>query len=133
MQVKNYERIPQSVEDVGRAVLNAAFKVHTALGPGLLESVYQTCTAYELTQSGLLAPTEVALPVVYKDVKLDAGLRLDMLVNNCVIVEFKSVEEMHPVYTAQVISYLKLTGFRLGYLINFNVVHLKDGIKRIAV
>ncbi len=133
MQAKNYERIPQSVEDVGRAILNAAFKVHTALGPGLLESVYQTCTAYELTQSGLLAPTEVALPVVYKDVKLDAGLRLDMLVNNCVIVEFKSVEEMHPVYTAQVISYLKLTGFRLGFLINFNVVHLKDGIKRIAV
>ena len=133
MQAKNYERIPQSVEDVGRAVLDAAFKVHTALGPGLLESVYQTCTAYEITQSGLLAPTEVALPVVYKDVKLDAGLRLDMLVNNCVIVEFKSVEEMHPVYTAQVISYLKLTGFRLGFLINFNVVHLKDGIKRIAV
>jgi GxxExxY protein len=133
MQAKNYERIPQSVEDVGRAVLNAAFKVHTALGPGLLESVYQTCTAYEITQSGLLAPTEVALPVVYKDVKLDAGLRLDMLVNDCVIVEFKAVEEMHPVYTAQVISYLKMTGLRLGYLINFNVVHLKDGIKRIAV
>ncbi len=133
MQAKNYERIPQSVEDVGRAVLNAAFKVHTALGPGLLESVYQTCTAYEITQSGLLAPTEVALPVVYKDVKLDAGLRLDMLVENCVIVEFKAVEEMHPVYTAQVISYLKMTGLRLGYLINFNVVHLKDGIKRIAV
>jgi GxxExxY protein len=129
MQLKNYERIPQKVEDVGRAVLDAAFRVHTALGPGLLESVYQTCTAYELTQSGLLAPTELALPVVYKEVKLDAGLRLDMLVNNCIIVEFKSVEEMHPVYTAQVISYLKLTGFRLGYLINFNVVHLKDGIK----
>ena len=133
MQAKNYERIPQSVEDVGRAVLNAAFKVHTALGPGLLESVYQTCTAYEITQSGLLAPTEVALPVVYKDVKLDAGLRLDMLVENCVIVEFKAVEEMNPVYTAQIISYLKLTGFRLGYLINFNVIHLKDGIKRIAM
>jgi GxxExxY protein len=133
MQAKNYERIPQSVEDVGRAVLNAAFKVHTVLGPGLLESVYQACTAYELTQSGFLAPTEVSLPVVYKEVQLDAGLRLDMLVNDCVIVEFKAVEEMHPVYTAQVISYLKMTGLRLGYLINFNVVHLKDGIRRIAV
>jgi GxxExxY protein len=133
MQAKNYERIPQSVEDVGRAVLDAAFKVHTTLGPGLLESVYQTCTACEITQSGLLAPTEVSLPVVYKEVQLDAGLRLDMLVENCVIVEFKAVEEMHPVYTAQVISYLKMTGLRLGYLINFNVVHLKDGIRRIAV
>jgi GxxExxY protein len=133
MQAKNYERIPQSVEDVGRAVLNAAFKVHTALGPGLLESVYQTCTAYEITQSGLLAPTEVALPVVYKGVKLDAGLRLDMLVNNCVIVEFKAVETVLPVHTAQVITYLKITGIRLGFLINFNVIRLKDGIKRIAV
>jgi GxxExxY protein len=76
MQLKNYERIPQKVEDVGRAVLDAAFRVHTALGPGLLESVYQTCTAYELTQSGLLAPTELALPVIYKEVKLDAGFGL---------------------------------------------------------
>jgi len=133
MQGKNFERIPQKVEDVGRAVLDAAFRVHTALGPGLLESVYQTCTAYEVTQSGLAVATEVALPVVYKEVKLDAGLRLDMLVENCVIVEFKAVEEMHPVHTAQVISYLKMTGLRLGYLINFNVVRLKDGIKRIAV
>lgn len=133
MQVKNYERIPQKVEDVGRAVLDAAFRVHTALGPGLLESVYQACTAYELTQKGLLAPTEVALPVVYKEVKLEAGLRLDMLVNDCVIVEFKAVEELHPIHTAQVISYLKISGLRLGYLINFNVRRLKEGIKRIAV
>ncbi len=133
MQAKNYERIPQSVEDVGRAVLNAAFKVHTALGPGLLESVYQTCTAYEVTQSGLVVATEVALPVVYKEVKLDAGLRLDMLVNNCVIVEFKAVETVLPIHTAQVITYLKMTGIRLGFLINFNVIRLKEGIKRIAV
>ena len=133
MQAKNYERIPQSVEDVGRVVLNAAFKVHTALGPGLLESVYQTCTAYEVTQSGLAVATEVALPVVYKEVKLDAGLRLDMLVENCVIVEFKAVETVLPVHTAQVITYLKITGIRLGFLINFNVIRLKEGIKRIAV
>jgi GxxExxY protein len=133
MQAKNYERIPQSVEDVGRAVLNAAFRVHTNLGPGLLESVYETCTAFELTQSGLMAPTQVAIPIIYKDIKLDAGLRLDMLVENCVIVEFKAVESLHPIHTAQVITYLKVTGFRLGFLINFNVIRLKEGIKRIAV
>ena len=125
--------IPPDVERVGKAVLNAAFKVHTALGPGLLESVYETCTAFELTQSGLRAPTQVALPVTYQGVKMDAGLRPDMVVEESVIVEFKSVETMHPIFEAQLITYLKLTGIRLGFLINFNVVHLKDGIKRIVV
>ena len=125
--------IPPKVEQVGKAVLNAAFKVHTALGPGLLESVYETCTAYELTQSGLLALTQVALPVTYQGIKMDAGLRPDMVVEECVIVEFKSVDTMHPIFDAQLITYLKLTGIRLGFLINFNVIHLKDGIKRIVV
>ncbi len=113
--------------------MNAAFKVHTALGPGLLESVYETCTAYELTQSGLRALTQVALPVTYQGIKMDAGLRPDMVVEECVIAEFKSVDTMHPIFDAQLITYLKLTGIRLGFLINFNVVHLKDGIKRIVV
>jgi GxxExxY protein len=121
------------VERVGKAVLDASFKVHTALGPGLLESVYETCTAFETRESGLQVATQVALPVTYRDIKMDAGLRLDMLVEDCVIVEFKSVETMNPVYDAQLITYLKLTGIRLGFLINFNVVHLKDGIKRIVV
>lgn len=107
--------------------------MHTALGPGLLESVYETCTAFELTQSGLSAPTQMALPVTYRGIKMDAGLKPDMIVEDCVIVEFKSVETMHPVFDAQLITYLKLTGIRLGFLINFNVVHLKDGIKRIVV
>ena len=128
-----YAPVPPHVEQVGKAVLDAAFKVHTALGPGLLESVYETCTSFELTESGLSAPTQVALPVTYRGVKMDAGLRLDMMVENCVIVEFKSVETMNPVFDAQLITYLKLTGIRLGFLINFNVVHLKDGIKRIVV
>jgi GxxExxY protein len=92
MQEKYYSPIPQSVEKVGKAVLDATFRVHTALGPGLLESVYETCTSFELTQSSLLAPTQVVLPVTYKDIKMDAGLRLDMMVENCVIVEFKSVK-----------------------------------------
>ena len=125
--------IPPNVEQVGKAVLNAAFKVHTALGPGLLESVYETCTAYELTQSGLRALTQVALPVSYQGIKMDAGLRPDMVVEESVIVEFKSVDTMHPIFEAQLITYLKLTGIRLGFLINFNVIHLKDGIKRIVV
>jgi GxxExxY protein len=125
--------ISPNVEQVGKAVLNAAFKVHTALGPGLLESVYETCTAFELTQSGLRAPTRVALPVTYQGIKMDAGLRPDMVVEESVIVEFKSVDTMHPIFDAQLITYLKLTGIRLGFLINFNVVHLKDGIKRVVV
>ncbi len=122
-----------NVEQVGKAVLNAAFRVHTALGPGLLESVYETCTAFELTQSGLCAPTQVALPVTYQGIKMDAGLRPDMIVENCVIVEFKSVEAMNPIFEAQLLTYLKLTGIRPGFLINFNVVHLKDGIKRMVL
>jgi GxxExxY protein len=133
MQKKFYAPVPPNVERVGKAVLDAAFKVHTALGPGLLESVYETCTAFETGESGLQTATQVALPVTYKNIKMDAGLRLDMLVENCVIVEFKSVESMNPVYAAQLITYLKITGIRLGFLINFNVVHLKDGIKRIVV
>ena len=133
MQKKNYLPVPPNVERVGKAVLDASFKVHTALGPGLLESVYETCTAFETRESGLQVVTQVALPVTYRDIKMDAGLRLDMLIEDCVIVDFKSVETMNPVYDAQLITYLKLTGIRLGFLINFNVVHLKDGIKRIVV
>jgi len=133
VQRKIYAPIPPDVEKISKAVLDAAFKVHTALGPGLLESVYETCTAFELTESGFLAPTQVALPVVYRDIKMDAGLRVDMIVENFVIVELKSVEAMNPVYEAQLITYLRLTGIRLGFLINFNVVRLKDGIKRIVV
>ncbi len=124
--------ISPDVERIGKAVLDAAFKVHTALGPGLLESVYETCTAFEVRESGLQVATQVALPVLYKDIQMDAGLRLDMLVENCVIVEFKSVETMNPIYDAQLLTYLKLTGIRLGFLINFNVLRLKDGVKRMV-
>ena len=133
MEKKIYLPVPPHVEKVGKAALDAAFKVHTALGPGLLESVYETCTAFELKESGLSAPTQVGLPVTYRGIKMDAGLRPDMIVENCVIVEFKSVDTMRPIFDAQLITYLKLTGIRLGFLINFNVVHLKDGIKRIVV
>ena len=128
-----FEPIPPEVEKVGKVVLDAAFKVHTALGPGLLESVYETTLAYEIRKSGLLVETQVAMPIVYDNTKLESGLRLDMLVENCVIVELKSVEKMNPVYEAQLMTYLRLSNVRLGYLINFNVPHLKEGIKRMVV
>ncbi|MDP2994378.1 MAG: GxxExxY protein [Anaerolineales bacterium] len=114
-------------------MLDAAYRVHTALGPGLLESVYETCIAYEIRTNGLLVETQVAIPVTYKDVRLEGGLRLDFLVEKCVIVEIKAVETMNPVYEAQLLTYLRLTGIRLGFLINFTVSHLKDGIKRMVV
>jgi len=125
--------MPPEVEKVGKAVLDAAFKVHTALGPGLLESVYETTVAYEIRKGGLLVETQVAMPIVYDNTKLESGLRLDMLVEKCVIVELKSVEKMNPVYEAQLMTYLRLSNVRLGFLINFNIPHLKDGIRRMVV
>ena len=130
---KVFEPIPPDVEKIGKAVLDAAFKVHTALGPGLLESVYETTVAYEIRKGGLLVETQVAMPIIYDNTKLESGLRLDMLVEKCVIVELKSVEKMNPVYEAQLMTYLRLSNFRLGFLINFNVAHLKEGIKRMVV
>jgi len=124
--------IAPEVELVGKAVLDAAFKVHTALGPGLLESVYETVLAYEIRKGGLLVATQVALPIIYDGTTLESGLRLDMLVEKSVIVELKSVENMNPVYEAQLMTYLRLSGVRLGFLINFNIPHLKDGIKRMV-
>jgi len=111
-------------------VITAAMKVHSELGPGLLESAYKACLQHELRQSGISSHTEVGLPVVYRGVKLELGYRLDLLVEDLVIVEVKSVEGISPVHWAQVISYLKLSGKSIALLINFNVVHLKDGIKR---
>jgi len=105
-------------------------RVHTELGPGLLESTYAACLQYELMQAGFRSATQVGLPVVYREVKLELGYRMDLLVENLVVVEVKSVDGISPVHQAQVLSYLKLSGKSIGLLINFNVVHLKDGIKR---
>jgi GxxExxY protein len=112
-------------------ILNCAFKVHTKLGPGLLESSYKECLFYELNKSGLSVGKEIALPLIYDDVKLDCGYRIDLLVENKVIVEIKSVKEMNEIFTAQVLTYLKLSGCRVGLLLNFNVLHLVDGIRRL--
>lgn len=114
-------------------IIGAAMEVHRVLGPGLLESTYQTCLAQELVLRGLSFEQEKPLPVVYKDVKLDCGYRLDFLVEGKVVVELKAVEQIHPVYEAQLITYLKLTGCKVGLLINFNVPVLKDGITRRVV
>lgn len=130
---RNFAPIPSDTERIGKLVLDAAYHVYTALGPGLLESVYEACIVYELRENGLYVETQVDVPVTYKGVQLENGLRLDLLVEKCVIVEIKAVETMNPVFTAQLLSYLRLTGIRLGFLINFTVPHLKDGIKRMVV
>ena len=112
-------------------VIGAAIDVHRALGPGLLESAYEACLAYELTQNGLHVERQKSLPVVYKEVNLNAGYRLDLLVERRIIVELKAVDSLTPLHKAQLLSYLKLSGLNLGLLINFNVQVLKNGIQRV--
>ena len=119
--------------NIGTLILDAAFQVHKELGPGLLESTYEHCLAFELLTQELSIETQLALPVVYKNVKLDCGYRIDIRVEQKVIVEVKSVETLNDVHLAQVLTYMKLSGCKLGYLINFNVKHLKEGIKRFVV
>ena len=121
-----------NINDITGDIVDAAMKVHTALGPGLLESAYETCLAYELRRRGLKVVAQLGLPVVYDGVRLDAGYRIDLLVDDRVIVELKAVECLLPIHRAQLLSYLKLSGCKVGLLINFNVLRLKDGIKRIV-
>ena len=116
--------------EVSHAVITAAMKVHTALGPGLLESAYEACLAHELRKAGHEVVCQLELPLEYDGAQLDVGYRIDMLVDDLVLVEVKCVEAINPVHKAQIISYLKLSGRSLGLLINFHVAHLKDGIKR---
>jgi GxxExxY protein len=120
------------VNQVSGIVVNAAMRVHTVLGPGLLESAYQVCLKQELRKRGLIVEAQLGLPVVYEGEKLDLGYRIDLLVENLVIVEIKSVEAIHPVHEAQLLSYLRLSGKNVGLLINFYVARLKDGIKRMV-
>jgi len=117
-------------EEIGRKIVNAAYTIHKSLGPGLLEKVYEVCMAHELTKCGLIVKRQVEIPIVYDGITFEEGLRLDILVNDRVIIELKAVELVNPVWEAQIISHLKLTGRQLGYLINFNVPLIKDGIKR---
>jgi GxxExxY protein len=120
------------INEITGQIVDAAMKVHSALGPGLLESAYEACLLYELHKRGLKAINQVPLPVVYESVRLDVGYRIDLLVEDAVVVELKSVEEIQPIHKAQLLSYLKLSGKKVGLLINFNTVHLKDGVTRMV-
>ena len=117
--------------EISEIIIGCAIQVHRALGPGLLENTYEECLYFELQQSGLKVDKQKTLPLVYKDVKLDVGYRIDLLVENRVIVELKAVESLTDVHTAQMLTYLRLANCKLGLLINFNVLLLKDGIKRL--
>ncbi len=123
---------PVDADPLTRAVIGAAMRVHSNLGPGLLEGVYETCLAYELDKSGMQVRRQVPLAVVYDGNKLDAGYRLDLLVNEQLLVEVKSVDRLAPIHLAQVLTYLRLSSLRIGLLLNFNVEHLRNGIRRIA-
>jgi GxxExxY protein len=120
------------LDEITHAIIAAAMKVHTVLGPGLLESAYKACLAHELRIRGFEVATEVALPVVYEGKKLEVGYRIDLVVEHRVVVEVKSLEALHPIHHAQLLSYMRLSGIGVGLLINFNVLHLRDGIKRMV-
>jgi GxxExxY protein len=125
--------ISQSTDQVAREIVDSAMRVHQTLGPGLLESVYETCLAHELVKRGLNVVRQLPVAIEYDDLLIEAGLRIDLLVNDQVVVELKAVEEMNPLFEAQLLTYLKLTQKRLGLLINFNTPLLKHGIKRMAL
>jgi GxxExxY protein len=127
------EPVSARANTVGRAVLDAAFAVHSELGPGLLESVYEHCLAEELASVGLSVERQVGVPVSYRDSRLDVGFRLDLLVERSVVVEIKSIDALASIHAAQVLTYLRFSNVRLGYLINFNTQRLKDGIRRLVL
>jgi len=124
--------IPIELDEIGKLIVDAAYTVHKNLGPGLLEKVYEVCFCHELSKRGLSYQRQIDLPIIYDDIVFEEALRLDVFVEKKVVCELKARETINPVWPAQVLSHLKLTNKRLGYLINFNVVNIKDGIKRIA-
>ncbi len=133
MRLKKNKNINKMTEnEISKIIVNCAFKVHKALGAGLLESSYEECLFYELRKSGLYVEKQKALPLIYEEVKLEIGYRIDLLVENKVVVEIKSVEALNDVHLAQILTYLKLSKCKLGLLINFNVKYIKNGIKRVV-
>lgn len=127
---ERYEPISQELEQIGRKIIDAAFAVHSTLGPGLLEKVYELCFCHELSKRGLKYKRQIDIPIVYDNLRFDEGLRLDVLVEDKIICELKALENVNPVWEAQILSHLKITNKRLGYLINFNVPLIKNGIRR---
>jgi GxxExxY protein len=128
-----YESIPVRADAAARLCIDAALQVHKALGPGLLESAYEHCLAFEIARRGLPVQRQVALPIVYEGGKLDAGYRLDLVIDSAVIIEIKSIDASAPIHDAQVLTYLKLSGLRVGLLMNFNVTLFKQGLKRFVL
>ena len=125
--------LDSETERIASIIVDSIFRVHSTLGPGLLESVYEHCLCLELEARGLRVQRQVNVPIIYLGKTVEPGLRLDLLVENSVIIETKSVEKMHPVFRAQMITYLKLSKKRLGFLVNFNVEYIKEGIKRVIL
>lgn len=128
-----YPQLSEREEFLGKEIVDAAYKVHKELGPGLLEKIYEACLCYELDKKGIPYKRQEELPIFYDGKKFNEGLVMDILVDDSVICELKAVETVNPLWKAQIISHLKLTGLRLGYLINFNTTLIKDGIKRFVV
>jgi GxxExxY protein len=128
-----FKEVSQEEDRIGRAIVNAAFRVHKELGPGLLEKVYEVCFCHVLEQTGFNIKRQLDIPIVFDGMIFEEGLRLDVLVNDLVICELKALENVNPVWEAQLLSHLKLTNKRLGYLINFNVPLIKNGIKRMVI
>jgi GxxExxY protein len=124
--------VEKNLNEISGQVVDAAMKVHSALGPGLLENAYEACLKYELEERGMQVKQQIGLPLKYEGIQIDLGYRLDLLIENEVIVELKAVDKLMPIHEAQLLSYLKLSGRKLGLLINFNVLHLKNGIKRMV-
>jgi GxxExxY protein len=125
--------LPADIESIATAVVDSAFKVHQALGPGLLESAYEACLAHELATRRLSLQRQVPIPIVYEGLRLEAGFRIDLLVADQVIVEIKSIDKEAPIHVAQLLTYLRFSGKRLGFLINFNVTAIKYGIRRVVL
>ncbi|MBS1853319.1 MAG: GxxExxY protein [Acidobacteria bacterium] len=123
---------PKNINQITSEIIAAALRVHTILGPGLLENVYEICLSHELTRRGLSSRSQVGLPVVYDGEKLNLGYSIDLIVEDTVIIEVKCVEAINPIHQAQLLSYMRLSGKRVGLLINFHVLHLRDGIKRMV-
>lgn len=133
MENRKVAPIPEKLEKLATEVIDAAFSVHYALGPGLLESVYQSCLCYELSLRKIKFRQEVVMPITYKNLPIESGLRIDLFVEETLVLELKAVEKVLPIHEAQLMTYLKLTKCRLGFLFNFNVTRIKNGIHRIAL
>lgn len=132
-QKYNYSPLSEREENIGKIIVHSAFKVHQELGPGLLEKVYEVCLTHEITKAGLNVKRQVDIPIKYDGIIFNEGLRIDLLVEEEVVCELKAVDQVNPVWEAQILSHLKLTSLRLGYLINFNVPLIKQGIRRFII